>query len=68
MAPDDVMRCLVTHEVVHLAVPDHSAKFWLTVQSLCPTAERSRQWLAGNAHSLLCGIGNLPGMGSDRLP
>lgn len=53
MAPDEVMRYLVTHEVVHLAVPDHSAKFWLTVQSLCPTAERSRQWLAANAVRLL---------------
>ena len=53
MAPDEVMRYLVTHEVVHLAVPDHSAKFWLTVQSLCPTAERSRQWLAANAARLL---------------
>jgi len=53
MAPDEVMRYLVTHEVVHLAVPDHSAKFWLTVQSLCPTAERSRQWLAANAARML---------------
>lgn len=57
MAPDDVMRYLVTHEVVHLAVPDHSAKFWLMVQSLCPTAERSRQWLAANAHRLMVDVG-----------
>ena len=34
LAPDYVLRYLVTHETVHLAVPDHSAKFWLTVQSL----------------------------------
>lgn len=45
MAPDHVLRYLVAHEAVHLAVPDHSARFWLTVQSLCPETERARQWL-----------------------
>lgn len=45
MAPEYVLRYLVTHETVHLAIPDHSAKFWLTVQSLCPETARARQWL-----------------------
>ena len=45
LAPDSVLRYIVTHEAVHLAVPDHSRKFWLTVQSLCPDSERARQWL-----------------------
>ena len=45
LAPDFVLRYLVTHEVVHLAVPDHSAKFWLTVQSLCPDMGKAQQWL-----------------------
>ena len=53
MAPDFVLRYLVTHEAVHLAIPDHSQKFWLTVQSLCPETERARQWLVANAHRLL---------------
>jgi predicted metal-dependent hydrolase len=53
MAPDFVLRYLVTHEAVHLAIPDHSQKFWLTVQSLCPETERARQWLVANAQSLL---------------
>lgn len=48
LAPDFVFRYLVTHEVVHLAVPDHSPKFWLTVQSLCPEMERAKQWLSRN--------------------
>jgi predicted metal-dependent hydrolase len=52
MAPDFVMRYLVTHEAVHLAVPDHSRQFWLTVQSLCPDMERARQWLSANSHQL----------------
>ena len=45
LAPDSVLRYIVTHEAVHLAVPDHSRKFWFTVQSLCPDTERARQWL-----------------------
>lgn len=53
MAPDFVLRYLVTHEAVHLAIPDHSQKFWLTVQSLCPETERARQWLVANTRRLL---------------
>ncbi|WP_295428686.1 M48 family metallopeptidase [uncultured Thiodictyon sp.] len=53
MAPDFVLRYIVTHEVVHLAIPDHSQRFWLTVQSLCPSAERARQWLVANADRLI---------------
>ena len=49
LAPEFVLRYLVTHEAVHLAVPDHSAKFWLTVQSFCPETERAKQWLSANA-------------------
>lgn len=52
MAPPIVLRYLVTHEATHLVVPDHSARFWLTVQSLCPEAERARQWLAAHGYRL----------------
>ena len=53
MAPDFVLRYLVTHEVVHLKVPDHSKKFWLTVQSLCPEMDRARQWLVANSDRMM---------------
>jgi predicted metal-dependent hydrolase len=53
MAPEHVLRYLVAHEAVHLAVPDHSRKFWLTVQSICPETERARQWLVANGDRLL---------------
>lgn len=53
MAPDFVLRYIVTHEAVHLAVPDHSHKFWLTVQSLCPETETAKRWLSANGHRLL---------------
>jgi len=52
LAPEFVLQYLVTHEAVHLAIPDHSARFWLTVQSFCPQAERARQWLAGSGDEL----------------
>ena len=52
MAPDAVLSYIVAHEMVHLAVPDHSRRFWLTVQSLCPDAERARQWLVSNGERL----------------
>jgi predicted metal-dependent hydrolase len=53
MAPSFVLRYLVSHEAVHLAVPDHSRKFWLTVQSICPETERAKRWLSAHGHKLL---------------
>lgn len=52
MAPEYVLHYIVTHEVVHLAIPDHSQRFWLTVQSLCPQMDRARQWLVADGHRL----------------
>lgn len=52
LAPDFVLRYLVTHEAVHLAIPDHSARFWLTVQSLCRESERAKQWLCSRGSDL----------------
>jgi len=53
LAPTFVLEYIVIHEAVHLAIPDHSLKFWLTVRSLCPEAERAKQWLCANSHRLL---------------
>jgi len=52
LAPESVLRYIVTHEAVHLAVPDHSAKFWLTVQGLCPDSARSKYWLSAERREL----------------
>jgi hypothetical protein len=59
MAPAFVLQYLVTHEAVHLAIPDHSQKFWLTVRSLCPESERARQWLCANGHRLLVDLNEI---------
>jgi predicted metal-dependent hydrolase len=53
LAPEFVLRYFVTHEVVHLAVPNHSPKFWLTVQSMCPETQKAKQWLRANGHRLM---------------
>lgn len=58
LAPDFVLRYLVTHEAVHLAVPTHSAKFWLTVQSLCRETERAKQWLRSHQAQLTVDLGS----------
>jgi predicted metal-dependent hydrolase len=65
MAPEAVLRYLVTHEAVHLAVPDHSQKFWLTVRSLCPETERAKQWLCANGHRLLVDLNDVCGQFGD---
>jgi predicted metal-dependent hydrolase len=59
LAPDFVLRYLVTHEAVHLAIPDHSAKFWLTVQSLCRETEKAKQWLSAYGYRLTVDFGKI---------
>lgn len=53
LAPEFVLRYIVAHEATHLKVADHSARFWLTVQSLCPDATEARKWLRANGDSLM---------------
>jgi len=52
LAPEYVLQYIVTHEAAHLAIPNHSARFWLTVRSLCRDTGRARQWLATHAGDL----------------
>jgi len=59
LAPEFVLRYLVTQEAVHLAIPDHSAKFWLTVQSLCRETERAKQWLCRHRAQLTVDLGEV---------
>ncbi len=57
MAPEYVLRYIVTHEFVHLRVPNHSKHFWLAVQSFCPEMDRARQWLRAHGHRLTVNLG-----------
>jgi predicted metal-dependent hydrolase len=53
MAPDFVLRYMVAHEATHLAVPDHSHRFWLTLKSVCVESDLARQWLRSHESELL---------------
>jgi predicted metal-dependent hydrolase len=59
MAPDYVLRYIVTHEATHLKIPDHSARFWFTVQTLHPRSQEARRWLAVNGRRLHCDLQSL---------
>ncbi len=52
MAPRAVLDYLAVHELAHLAEPNHSAKFWLTVRSHCPEFQRHKKWLKENGWRL----------------
>lgn len=64
LAPDYVLRYIVTHEAVHLAILAHSTKFWLTVQSLCGEMGRAKQWISRHHSQMFVDIG---GILSERL-
>jgi predicted metal-dependent hydrolase len=53
MAPPFVLEYVVVHEAMHLAIPDHSQEFWLTVRSHCPATEKARAWLRQHQHLLM---------------
>ncbi len=63
MAPDFVLRYLVTHEAVHPGLRS-SQKFWLTVRSLCPESECAKQWLCANGQKLLVDLNEVCGRDS----
>ena len=45
MAPENVLDYVVAHEVAHLREPNHSARFWTLVDTLCPDVKDARGWL-----------------------
>ena len=45
MAPADVLDYVVSHEVAHLVVMNHSPRFWRVVEKLHPGSEEPRAWL-----------------------
>lgn len=45
LMPEEVAAYLVAHEVAHIAVPDHSARFWAAVAELCPDWRERERWL-----------------------
>jgi hypothetical protein len=52
MAPPEVLDYVAAHEIAHLAVMDHSPRYWAVVRGLCPGFEASRRWLRDNGQEL----------------
>ncbi|RMH41830.1 MAG: M48 family peptidase [Alphaproteobacteria bacterium] len=52
MAPPEVLRYVVAHEVAHLVHMDHSRSFWNLVEQLDPDHAPRRRWLREHGASL----------------
>lgn len=52
MAPLEIIDYVVVHEIAHLAVKDHSKRFWQKVSQLFPDYKKCRKWLRGNGYLL----------------
>lgn len=52
LAPKEVLRYVVIHELAHCVVHNHSKKFWNIVEKYCPEHKIHRSWLRKNARIL----------------
>ena len=53
LAPERVLDYVVWHEVCHLEVPDHSARFWGLLESRLPEWREPARWLRENGAALV---------------
>ena len=53
LAPEAVLDYVIWHEVCHLAVLDHSPRFWALVARYCPDHRQHAAWLRRNAGTLV---------------
>jgi len=53
LAPERVLDYVVWHEVCHLEVLDHSARFWALVARYCPGYREPRRWLRAHGATLV---------------
>ncbi len=52
MAPEEVRRYVIIHELCHLKEMNHSPKFWQLVERECPNYKISKKWLKEKGHLL----------------
>jgi predicted metal-dependent hydrolase len=52
LAPPEILEYVVEHEVAHLEVLDHSARFWELLASRCPEWQLHEDWLRRHGHAL----------------
>lgn len=53
LAPENIAKYLVAHELAHRAHPDHSRRFWAKVAELCPGFRDEERWLKKNGVGLV---------------
>ena len=53
LAPEPVVDYVVWHEVCHLEVMDHSARFWKLVGGFCPDYREQSAWLRRHGGTLV---------------
>jgi predicted metal-dependent hydrolase len=53
LAPETVLEYVVRHEAAHLAVMDHSPRFWSLMGRLMPGYELPRRWLRDHGATLV---------------
>jgi predicted metal-dependent hydrolase len=53
LAPEAVLEYVVRHEAAHLAVMDHSPRFWSLMARLMPGYEVPRRWLRDHGATLV---------------
>jgi predicted metal-dependent hydrolase len=53
LAPERVLEYVVWHEVCHLEILDHSARFWALVERRWPEYRADREWLRRNGVTLV---------------
>ncbi|HEY3020263.1 MAG TPA: SprT family zinc-dependent metalloprotease [Solirubrobacteraceae bacterium] len=53
LAPEDVLEYVVWHEACHLAVLDHSPRFWALVERHLPGYREPRAWLRRHGATLV---------------
>ncbi|NCP86606.1 MAG: M48 family peptidase [Anaerolineae bacterium CG_4_9_14_3_um_filter_57_17] len=52
MAPLAVVDYVILHELAHIEIKNHSAKFWAKVKSMLPNYTQRRQWLKEHGREL----------------
>jgi predicted metal-dependent hydrolase len=53
LAPERILEYVVWHEVCHLEILDHSARFWSLLESRWPGYREDRAWLRGHGATLV---------------
>jgi predicted metal-dependent hydrolase len=53
LAPEPVLEYVVRHEAAHLAVMDHSPRFWALMERLMPGYQQPRRWLREHGATLV---------------